>query len=98
MSEVEEKTEQEWAAAAGAARGQVDRMRRDTAALIAGWRESADALEELSKIENGNDISETVQGATSAMRRCASQLSSVIATPLETATAIASERAEPSAQ
>lgn len=67
---------------ARAAIGQLDRLRRDVGVLIANWREASDAIEELSKIENGGDVSETVAGAASQLRRCASQLSSVAVTPL----------------
>lgn len=71
-------------------------LRRDLDHLRATWEESADAIEELSKIENGGEVSETVAGAAAQLRRCSSQLSSVVATPLELASQIGAEPPPPS--
>lgn len=76
----------------------VDRLTRDASHLVASWVEGAEAIEELSKIENGGEPSETVQGAAAQLRRCASQLSSVLATPLELAEQIGGAGMPPDAQ
>lgn len=78
--------ERGWASECQRLTDQVSRLTRGGRALIDGWSEQADALEELSKIENGGDVSETVQGAAAQLRRCAAQLSSLTAPPVDIVT------------